>query len=362
MTRIELKNGFTYEGSAWSELLDATVIETVEQSELVTDYKETKNILWFIKQPIFSPNQTFSSKYAWGGLSEKEEMEVTKLREMIFWPKKGVYVQEFSEKFMISKTLTDWLRVSKTIKWASETVQADLLKVPSQIKDLYYAYDITLSDLLAKVITLGFSISSAEWPGSATPKGKSLFADNHVVKDWNWEDIVFSNKYAENIDYNDLTSGRKFLQKAIDSLKTFKLDGWRKIMQPKKGYTLICSREREVFWKQVINDGKNTSAFWNNNWIANQFTFEWNLVNIKVLENIWDYDKISGENIGNNNMAFVLNSEYLEKAEALKYYILVNPELSNWEDKDVWVIFNKLRCSIGADHFDAELGVYGYAG
>lgn len=366
MSIVELKNWFTFDWRAGSELLDATIIDTVDQNDLVSDYKETKRILWFVKQPIFSKDQTFSSKYAWGGLSKKEEMEIKKLREMTFWPKKGIYIEEFSEKFFLTKLLSKWLNHSNTIKWASESVQADFLKVPAQIKDLYKAYDITTSDVLAKVITEGFEITTAEGPGSPTPKWQPLFSSSHKIKNWNWEDETFSNLYWATIDYDNademaaLKSWKNFLQKALDSLKSYKLDWGRKIKMPKKWFKLICSREREVFWKKVINDWKNSSVFATHEGVVNQFTFNWNLISIEVLDNLWDFDKILNKNIWNINMAFVTNPDYLETAEALKYYTLSSPEIKNWSDDDADVIYTSLTCDLWADHYDAELWIYWY--
>ena len=359
---ISLKNGFTYEWRVGNELLDATVIETLDKSDLVADYKETKEILGFVKQPLLSPHQTFSSRYVWGGLSKKAEMELTKLREMTFWPKKGVYTETFAEKFQITGLLYKWLKHSKTIKGAWESVQASFLEIPKQVKDLYDAYDVTISDVLAKVYTEWFSISSAEWPGSATPKGQPLFSNNHPILDWDGSTITYSNLYWDTIDYNDVKSGVKFLQKAIDTLKTVKLDGWRIIKTPKGGYNLIIPVAREVYWKQVVNDGNSTSAVGSNSGIANQFLFKGNTVNIKVLTKIWEYDKILWKNIWNTNMAFVTNPDYLRTAEALKYYELGAPEVSNWEDKDTDTYYNKLACTLWADHYDAENWIYGYKG
>jgi hypothetical protein len=45
-------------------------------------------------------------------------------------------------------------------------------------------------------------------------------------------------------------------------------------------------------------------------------------------------------------MAFVTNPDYLRTAEALKYYELGAPEVSNWEDKDTDTYYNKLACTL----------------
>jgi hypothetical protein len=61
------------------------------------------------------------------------------------------------------------------------------------------AYDITWAELLIKVYTSGFSISSSEGPGSATPKGKSLFATDHDVNGVAYNNVIT----PSSIDYDN---------------------------------------------------------------------------------------------------------------------------------------------------------------
>jgi len=364
MSNIILENGFTYDGVAWSELLDATVIDSIDQTDLMPSYKEYKGLLNYVKQPIISKDQKYSARYANGWLSKKEERGNKAERWMNFWPKKWIYQQTFSEKFSITEELTEWMKNSNTIKGAPESVQAEFLKISDQIKDLTEGYDITWADLLVRVYAKWFSITSAEWPWSATAKGKALFASDHSVMNWDGTSTTYSNLYTPTIDYDNATESVAIkswvdaLQSMLNTLKTSTLDNGRKIKQAWwKWYDLYCSRLRETFWLKVLNDWSNTAALWNNEWIQNQFRFKNNIVNLKVIDTLWDYDSVEGENIGNENMVFVANPVYIKSEKCFKCYELYAPKVKTWMNDDTDEIFTSLKCSIWADHYYAEYGI-----
>ena len=368
MANIILENGFTFEGNAGAELLDATIIDTLDQTEIMPEYKMYKAMLNYTEQPIINPDQAYSARYANGGLARKEERGNKKERGINFGPKKGIYQQVHSEKFNITEELTEWIRSSNSIAGAPERIQGEYIDIQKQVKDLVDGYDITWADLLVRVCTKGFSISAAEGPGSATPKGKALFANDHSVLRGDGTTTTYDNFVADGaIDYDNtdhdvaIQSGVTNLQAMLDTLKNSTLDNGRKIRQPgAMGYNLYCSRQRETFWREVLNNGQGTSAVGSNEGIANQFLFNNNVVNLMVIDTLGDYDDVEGELIGNNNMVFVSNPMYIQSQECFKCYELYSPKIKTWMNEDTDEIFTSLKCSIGADHYYAEYWLVGY--
>jgi hypothetical protein len=59
-----LENGFDYNGAAGSELLDANVIETMDQTDLLPDYKMYKSLLSITMVPLINPSQKYGARYA----------------------------------------------------------------------------------------------------------------------------------------------------------------------------------------------------------------------------------------------------------------------------------------------------------
>ncbi len=353
MGDIIIANGFTYEGKAGSELFDANVIDTLDQMDAMPDYKGYKELLHYTKVPIINPNAEYGARYANWGLAKKEERGNKKERAINFGPKKGIYQQVHSEKFNISEDLTEWINTSNGISGAPENLQAEFLKVSDQIKDLLKAYDITWADLLTRVYTKGFSISASEGPGSATAKWVALFG-THTLLDGE----QFSNLIATSVDYSSVTSGVSVLQEALDVHKNIKLDNGRKMKQPGgMGYDLEVPRVRETFWRKVLNNGQTQSGLGNNSAEENQFLFDNNIVNLKVIDNIGDFDDVLGEDIGTDNMFFLTNPKYTMEEETLKCYELYAPKIKSWMNDDTDEIFTSLKCSIGADHYYAEYGI-----
>ena len=229
MADIVIETGFDYDGQAGSELLDANIVETLNQMDQLPEYKGYKELLSFVKTPIINSNQEYGIRYANGGLDIKEERGNKKERGINFGPKKGIYQTIYSNKFNITDELTEWIRNSNNIEWAPEGIQAEFVDIQEQIRDLVKGYDITWADIMTSVYTDGFSISAAKGPWSPTAKGKSLFNAAHELLDGS----TFSNLITTSIDYSDDgTTGVAVLQEALDVHKSIKLDNGRKMRQP----------------------------------------------------------------------------------------------------------------------------------
>jgi hypothetical protein len=92
--------------------------------------------------------------------------------------------------------------------------------------------------------------------------------------------------------------------------------------------------------------------------------FENNLVNLVIIDDLWTANTSDDKagTLGNDNMIFVSNPDYLRKQECFKCYELYSPKIKTWMNDDTDEIFTSLKCSIWADHYYAEYGIVWYAG
>jgi hypothetical protein len=68
-----------------------------------------------------------------------------------------------------------------------------------------------------------------------------------------------------------------------------KFDNGKKVKQGKM-YTLFCSRAKETFWLEVINNGSDKAGLGNNSAKENVFSFRNNTIKVEVLDLLGDTD------------------------------------------------------------------------
>ena len=352
---LELDNWISYEGKGW-ELLDAYVTETIKQNDLMEDHKQYKSILDFTDTTLLNADQKFSSRTPNGGLKDITEAGIKNQREFAFWPKKGLSQREIGDKFTMTYLFTQWARKAKNLKGAPESVQAELVLVKDQSQDLVQGYDITFAEELVGVPAKGFSVVSV-WDGltnACARDGLALFSAVHELKDW----TTFSN-IVTGAAYTSIAVGQTQLQSALDALKTMKFDNGKKVEQVKwEAYKLYCSRVKETFWLSVINDGSDNSGVGTNSAQKNTFNFKNNLVEVVVLDLLWDTDS-NGDAIGTDEMFFVANPKYIRKAKALRCANLYSPRIKTWENDETDEMNTSIRAIVGAGSFDLEFWMIG---
>ncbi len=346
----------TYQGSGFPTL-DNTIVETFNRDDIMPEHKQYMALIGYNDTTLLSPAQTFSAKSAPKAMGDVTETGIAKNADMIFAPKKGIYQVEIGQSYQRSKLFTEWARRAKTIAGAPDHIQAELLDVASETRDLSLAYDIRFAEEMVKTLTKGFSITAPNGPGSATPKGKALF-DTHnygvagtpVYGTWtNYENGALSFTSAS----ADILAASTRLQTLINQLKTAKDDNGKYIKQGGV-YKLYVSRAREVFWKLVLNNGSQFSGQGNNAMQENQFLFNGNKVEVVVLDLLGQPDA-NGVNIGTTDMIFVANSEILKQTKALRSYRLYPLTIESWVNMQTKVLTVDGRGAIGVDHYGAEL-------
>jgi len=350
-----IDNWITFEGSG-RELFDSLVTETIKQSDLLEDHKQYKSLLDYTDTTLLSPDQKFSSRTPNGWLKGISETWVKSQRDFTFWPKKELNQREVWEKFTNSYLFTQWSRNAQTLKGAPDMIQAEFVNSAEQARDLMMAYDITYAEEMVKVPALGFAITASEWPGSACARdGLALFSASHLLKNG----TTFSNIYSSTIYYSSVASGQTALQTMLNQLKGMKFDNGKKIKQPKwEPYKLYCSRVRETYWLEVINNGSDKAGTGNNSAKENTFSFRNNLVQVVVLDLLGDTDS-EWNTIGTDNMIFLSNPMAIRKMKSLRCASLYSPRIKTWENDETEELNTSIRAIVWASHFDLEFAMVG---
>lgn len=350
-----LDNWMTYENIG-RETLDAHIVASVKQNELMEDHKMYQELLDFANVTLLNPDQKYSSRLPNGWLKKVAETGTKTQRSFTFGPKKWMSQVEYGEKFTISFLLNEWTKSWKNIDGAPDNIQAEALGIAGQVQDLIEWYDITYAEELVKTLAKGFEVTSSEGPWSACARDWfSLFYNAHELRD----STTFSNIIEGDVDYTDVNSGKAKLQDAIDKLKTMRFDNGKKIKQPKwEPYKLFCSRVRETYWLEVINNWSDKAWLWSNSAKENTFSFQNNLVQVVAIDLLWDLD-VDWNVIGNDDMWFVSNPMAVRKLEAFKCAQLYPPRIKTWENDETDEVNTSIRAIIGTGHYDAEFAIVG---
>lgn len=346
----ELDNGLTFEGSG-REVLDAYVVDTIKQNDLMEDHKQYKAILDYTDTSLLHPDQKFTSRTPNGGLKSITETGIKPTRDFVFGPKKGLSQREIGNKFTMSFLMSEWTKKAKNLAGAPMGIEAELIDISEQSKDLVQGYDISYAEEMVKVLTMGFAVTTAEGPGSACARdGLALFSASHLLKDG----TTFSNLLSTTVDYASVTDGEAELQSAIDLLKKMKFDNGKKIQQPKGvPYKLYCSRVRETYWLSVINNNSVNAGTGSNSAKENVFNFKNNLVQVVPLDLLGDTDA-DGTTIGTDQYWFVTNPVAVRKMKALRCANLYPPRIKNFENDETDEMNTSIRAIVGAGSYDAE--------
>jgi hypothetical protein len=58
--------------------------------------------------------------------------------------------------------MSEWAKKAKNLSGAPMGIEAELIDMADQTKDLVQAYDISYAEEIVKVLTLGFAVTTAE--------------------------------------------------------------------------------------------------------------------------------------------------------------------------------------------------------
>jgi hypothetical protein len=348
-----LDNGISFEGSGRSTL-DALIVESVKQADLMPSNKEVASIIGFIDDTIRNPDQTFSMIVPPTGLKSVTESGLKDIGNFEIGPKKGVYQREVGREYHTTFLMSQWIKNGKNIEGAPDGIQAEAINMSEQARYLVMAYDRTFAEEMIKVLTKGFSISSTGGPGNATAKGLPLFSASHPIGNTG---AVQSNLVTGS-SWTNVATFTTQLQSAIDLLRKIRMDNGQKPLQSGGAFRLLVSREREVLARQTLNDNSNFSGQGSNANQLNQFNFKGNLVELVVLPQLGEPDA-DGVEMGTADYWFVINTDGAKKYKALRKYTIYSPHMNTYEDKKTNVFITDIRAVVGADTYGAELFITG---
>jgi hypothetical protein len=344
----------TFNGGG-NELMDPMITKVVDQVNLAREGREVKAQLGFVDTRPLSSNETYSSVNGVNELPSLNENGTKEEMELSVGPAKGYKIQEFGGKITSSFLFGEWLKTSKTLNGAKDDLKAEFVSQAQKTKKLMKAAEKGMAYEAIKVLTKGASISAAYGPGSATPKGKALFAANHTVYATGG---TFSNIGSG--AFTDATAAAAAIKDAIGKHLAIRLENGDRVQQPRaEGYTLFVSPAKEMIAREALNNGSKFAATGSNASAENVFMFEGSKVKLEVIDKLGDTDR-DGVAIGADTNWFLVNMPALKEAEALKcirlYSPIVKQYMNNETDQSIVDIRNGFTC----DHYGAEYFIVGY--
>ena len=146
MADTVFSNGI-YVDAGLSNILDTSLIEITNDADvmdIIQSYQNLKADLGFVDTPFISKDQKFGNKVGPTELDRINEGENKKLKKISFNPKKGFEIKERANKIGIGYLSYQYLKKSKTLQGASDTVKQEFADLAEQTKDL------TMSDMMTK--------------------------------------------------------------------------------------------------------------------------------------------------------------------------------------------------------------------
>lgn len=349
----------TVSNSLNTQLFDQFITETIRLDEYQNKIGEIASILGATDTSILGKDQKFSTKLGWGSLKEIKENQIAPLRELTFWPKKGVYNKIYSEKIEMSEDFLLWVKSTKSLEGAPSDIQWEFITLGDNIREFIQAFDMTKVEVLLKVLTEWDKNNAPNGPWSLTPNGKKLF-DTHVnAKDTAYNFKNFS-AWSKTGSLQDMWDALKV---GVDVLRSVRLDNGKKVASVvglPSYYTVVCPVEQEGFLLRVLNNFSANSGMGSNSEQKNYFTFDWFGLRVKVIAEMWEPDA-NGVEVWDKEGIYIINDKYIKKAKALRYFTIDSSsgwKIKTFEDDETDGITTKGKIRFGADHYGLEYWVY----
>lgn len=352
---LTLSSGVDVLAPALSDIIDEAKV-SYELNNSIMDK------MGYVQTRAINPSQTFSMSIGAYAIDEITEGQDLPFMTVGFGNPKGFKVKSYGNGIPISDLFYEWLKVAKTLEGADSSVQQEFADLRSNVKKLLDGAKLKMEREATKVITSGWSITE---PTDATPYGQTLFANTHPYADGT---LTFQNILGGATEFGtaDKVLSATSLQNALNVHKSgIFLQNGNRVETPNK-WTLMVSRKLAVTARSILNTAGNQvttfSGTGSNATQLNTFSFEGNMV--EILENpfLWSKDVRTGETLGTEDMWFLINTEGMKSAKALRKVILQDPKVSIWTNQSNKNTITDIVCKADFLHVGAESFIVGSNG
>ena len=360
---VSFINGINISGGG-NVLLNQLIQDMVNQTNFIEDLSGLKDLALLTSTRAIGQDDTFtalSGPVELDGIAENG-LKTEAIRSKT--PNKGFKIKEYGNKLTTSFLMRQRIEKTQDLNGADNSV----LKGWSDFLDNgKFLFDWGIYNMAIDVINLlykGFSITTQNGPGSATPKGQAMFSATQSVRGWA---IIYRNTLT--------TANQAFaaasLQDALDTHKTqLRLDNGYRVKQPKWAYQLWSWRYGIVWMRKVLNTAGSLSDVYSGGYGAgtnnnanqrNQFDFDGNKIELKEFELMGDTDKF-GNTIGSDTSWYVVNADTVQNIKWFRLISLYDPQVKTYVNNDTDGYVTDIRLWYAVDHYGVEAGIVGSLG
>lgn len=340
--------------AGWNALLNSLLWEIINQSNFMTDVNSLQSDLCLAETKALSQNELFSQIVWARELDTITELWLKPELERAKTPDKWFKIKQYWGQITVSYLMSEWIRQSKTLDWANEDVKRGWMDFMQNGKFLVDWSKLNIAIDAIRLLEKWFSVTASNWAWSATPKWQPLFSTAHTVKNWT---LTFRNVLTTP---NQVLSANS-LQDALTIHKwNLRWDNGLRANPPKWAFKLWVSKIWAVTARSILNTKGNQAGIfswtWNNANQLNTFNFDWNMVEIKEIPLLWDYDK-NNNLIGSDTMWYVVNEDNLRQAKWFRMIRLYDPVVQNYYYNPTNAYVTDINLAYAMDHYWAEVAI-----
>lgn len=347
MSRIKLNGELaSYDGF---ELLKKAVNERLDQVEFDPTLSPIMKELGFEPQKVVDPKGVIDILGWVLDLEDVDEFGELPFVEDEIIGEKGYNTSRKWNKIGMSRRTTKWLQNAKSGDTTlPDFVIRDINRLTTSAERLLQRSDKSKNFLITKVLTEGFSVSSAYWPGSKAYTGKALFATDHP-----YGDDGTGNPLGTNSNLSTYELSKPALLDMIEQLREMRDENGTR-MNTASYVTLVIPRALERKAREVLADGMSfVSGEASNSNVPN--TFSWNGYNVKLLIlDTLDQPSVNGR-IGNSKQFFVIDTEMAKNTKAFKFLYLYDNIIEMYSSDNNKSSYIDIDVEMSADIFNYQV-------
>lgn len=363
MAEIIFNNKLTY--GAGESILMPTLTALFDQDLVSKEYSNDIPMkMGYTPTRALSPDQQFSiiiGAYELDVITEDQDIPSLSFGK---GKEKGFEIVQYGGKLGLTKLFRKWLETAKVLDGADSSVKSAYNRMVNDVTTLRRSALKSKNIAATEVLTKWWTATAANGAGSATMYGQPLFSASHP----------YGNAATGNAGTfsNLLTTADKVfdaawvqLQDAIDIHKSvLRLQNGDRVEIPTK-FTVMCSNKLATTVRKVLNTAGNQVGMYSgqgsNASLLNQFSFNGNTVELVENPFLW-FVKKNGEVVGSDDYWFVMNTEAIETAQALRQITLYDTEVNAYQNDSNNSTYISLDMGIAFDHYGLESFIVGSRG